>query len=98
MRGATDVGVARGGVDLISIHAPHAGRDRGDLICQRVRQISIHAPHAGRDIFVLPIGHVVSSFQSTRPMRGATIFSSTINQPKKISIHAPHAGRDRFSK
>ena len=34
------------------------------------------------------------TFQSTRPMRGAT--SSPLGQPKgaAVSIHAPHAGRD----
>ena len=36
--------------------------------------ISIHAPHAGRDISTNLASCSVSKFQSTRPMRGATIF------------------------
>ena len=34
---------------LISIHAPHAGRDLGSLVAADKQIISIHAPHAGRD-------------------------------------------------
>ena len=34
------------------------------------------------------------SFQSTRPIRGATIASGNIYQTQIISIHAPHTGRD----
>ena len=33
-------------------------------------------------------------FQSTRPMRGATLFPSSCRKWGNISIHAPHAGRD----
>ena len=33
----------------ISIHAPHAGRDRNLNHCYHHLPISIHAPHAGRD-------------------------------------------------
>ena len=33
-------------------------------------------------------------FQSTRPMRGATIGSCKRIPTKDVSIHAPHAGRD----
>ena len=34
----------------VSIHAPHAGRDRIIFIYQKLYYVSIHAPHAGRDI------------------------------------------------
>ena len=34
-------------------------------------------------------------FQSTRPMRGATLFPSSCRKRGNISIHAPHAGRDQ---
>ena len=35
---------------MVSIHAPHAGRDRrDDPVVMRV-DVSIHAPHAGRDV------------------------------------------------
>ena len=33
-------------------------------------------------------------FQSTRPMRGATILADTVSGVRSVSIHAPHAGRD----
>ena len=35
---------------LISIHSPHAGRDRVDRHCIDREVISIHSPHAGRDL------------------------------------------------
>ena len=58
----------------ISIHAPHAGRDgdpRGSRL--QARRISIHAPHAGRDGSKRRYFASESLFQSTRPMRGATL-------------------------
>ena len=56
--------------------------------------ISIHAPHAGSD------GHGLSCtipelvFQSTLPMRGATVKKWSFYPMQRISIHAPHAGSD----
>ena len=38
------------------------------------------------------------TFQSTRPMRGATILKRSPASQTWISIHAPHAGRDRLHK
>ena len=50
MRGATTVVTVQFlHTIIISIHAPHAGRDNNLLINNRIRKISIHAPHAGRD-------------------------------------------------
>ena len=37
---------------------------------------------------------IEQSFQSTRPMRGATSACSFKNDIHHVSIHAPHAGRD----
>ena len=56
--------------------------------------ISIHAPHAGRDDFSNASQVGGALFQSTRPVRGATVclFVMIINE--HISIHAPRAGRD----
>ena len=59
------------------------------------RPISIHAPHAGRDAVLLSSERLLSAFQSTRPMRGATTPSVSPVIVPLISIHAPHAGRDR---
>ena len=58
---------------MISIHAPRAGRDPSVLWLSHPIQISIHAPRAGRDrerIYVRLVAHL---FQSTRPVRGATL-------------------------
>ena len=74
MRGATKPSFPAPRPTMISIHAPHAGRDcRGSRLRGRCGQISIHAPHAGRDGLpcVTPTRPV--RFQSTRPMRGATV-------------------------
>ena len=82
--------------DMISIHAPRAGRDsRPALPGGVVRAISIHAPRAGRDLIPgaatpverhfnprAPCGarphprkhpRLLKKFQSTRPVRGATM-------------------------
>ena len=116
MRGATTYNEITCMLLQISIHAPHAGRDRpaGRLPYDHV--ISIHAPHAGRDgrpsstTFFgrnfnprAPCGarrrtrprlSLDRTFQSTRPMRGATAGLHHLLIPWVISIHAPHAGRD----
>ena len=118
IRGATpDVAVDGIGA-VISIHAPHTGRDGfsilspsssrtyfnprapygarlhfcvlfGFLVC-----ISIHAPHTGRDRKPQTISTLIKTFQSTRPIRGATFIQSSCCTTVSISIHAPHTGRD----
>ena len=57
-------------------------------------KISIHAPHAGRDLVFRILRVMLTQFQSTRPMRGATIHITYAGHYDDISIHAPHAGRD----
>ena len=49
MRGATTLDDLRGSGSLVSIHAPHAGRDSSNLLRGQGIRVSIHAPHAGRD-------------------------------------------------
>ena len=79
----------------ISIHAPHTGRDRQWLFdVLRSVLISIHAPHTGRDALCTKGGTTPGIFQSTRPIRGATMFFGMDDPGKLISIHAPHTGRD----
>ena len=56
----------------ISIHAPHTGRDAGEVRPHRSGAISIHAPHTGRDKLLLLFSFKLDKFQSTRPIRGAT--------------------------
>ena len=49
MRGATQNNPQVAQMIDISIHAPHAGCDRGSVLSAFIRSISIHAPHAGCD-------------------------------------------------
>ena len=62
-------------------------------LVQCLVDISIHAPLAGSDVTNGRIT-VLSQFQSTLPLRGATIRSHDINPILAISIHAPLAGSD----
>ena len=59
--------------------------------------ISIHAPREGCDVRVLC--HVSASdiFQSTHPVRGATVTVTHKVTQRLISIHAPREGCDLFS-
>ena len=56
-------------------------------------KISIHAPRAGRDSLRLQMP-LALKFQSTRPVRGATLRVGNLSLMENISIHAPRAGRD----
>ena len=82
----------------ISIHAPHAGRDSS------VARIEVVAPYfnprapCGARPVSMVLEFCQESFQSTRPMRGATEKSDASRRAKEISIHAPHAGRDRYQR
>ena len=58
--------------------------------------ISIHAPLAGRDYHLASIRAVYATFQSTHPLRGATLVGTNIFWIAYISIHAPLAGRDGY--
>ena len=79
----------------ISIHAPHTGRDFPAAHASATnRAISIHAPHTGRDEDGWALLTPDMVFQSTRPIRGATIDKIAKYYTKNISIHAPHTGRD----
>ena len=58
------------------------------------QMISIHAPRAGSDARQrINLKHSWQ-FQSTLPVRGATVFQSVCVVIKSISIHAPRAGSD----
>ena len=81
MRGATNGAVDVQFIGGISIHTPHAGSDGGFHRTNKRRSISIHTPHAGSDEQALSIFLFAISFQSTLPMRGATLnhFNNGIN-------------------
>ena len=56
----------------ISIHAPHARSDFLSPPEKTAQDISIHAPHARSDVRSSCLMSLISSFQSTLLMRGAT--------------------------
>ena len=62
--------------EIVSIHAPHAGRDRVYRCRCKCGKVSIHAPHAGRDssFFRLMLSYV--SFNPRAPC-GARRFQTS---------------------
>ncbi len=94
LRGATVPLPPQVQVLLISIHAPLAGRDPGTAHRSPMQTISIHAPLAGRDGIAIAGTLPEKTFQSTRPLRGATTPLPSPPSSLSISIHAPLAGRD----
>ena len=56
--------------------------------------ISIHAPRVGRDGNIVITCAAVVTFQSTRPVWGATVGDVNGFHALDISIHAPRVGRD----
>ena len=73
--GDDDDNVVYGGETDISIHAPRAGGDGGGIQFACIVHISIHAPRAGGDVRGLRRRLKKAAFQSTPPVRGATISS-----------------------
>ena len=59
----------------ISIHAPRVGRDQVSHVSDTGGGISIHAPRVGRDDSCLHACPLPKTFQSTRPVWGATMIS-----------------------
>ena len=93
VRGATRVPEGKPCIPKVSIHAPRAGRDHGEQQAENVSHVSIHAPRAGRDEQAAR-EHQKLTFQSTRPVRGATSSRNRLISSECVSIHAPRAGRD----
>ena len=94
--GATRLLIASGKLRRrISIHAPHAGRDPPRRLWS-LRRIPYFNPRApcGARLWTACTPARRSVFQSTRPMRGATMQRVQRGHDRVISIHAPHAGRD----
>ena len=57
--------------------------------------ISIHAPRAGSDPKTSISLYWLTEFQSTLPVRGATLYNGELVGVYEISIHAPRAGSDQ---
>ena len=94
MRGATASALEPLPTTPISIHAPHAGRDRSvPTFIAGILNFNPRAPCGARRFRTLGFSPI-TLFQSTRPMRGATPGQKDGPLSPLISIHAPHAGRD----
>ena len=78
----------------ISIHAPRAGCDYHKCGGQRTRSYFNPRTPCGVRPTSFSGEYVSSLFQSTHPVRGATIFAIHRGAFKRISIHAPRAGCD----
>ena len=91
LRGATNLHLLYGVFDVISIHAPLAGRDFEIPRFRVPSSISIHAPLAGRDVLFFSHAIVDALFQSTRPLRGATARLAAL--PTIMSNFNPRAPR-----
>ena len=82
---------------LISTHTPHAGRNQ-DISRQfstALLHFNSHAPCGAQLKKTSDAGSVLSQFQLTRPMRGATQRSFCRYALRLfISTHTPHAGRN----
>ena len=94
MKGATQASRSQGGVKNISIHAPNEGSDVITANTINKQIISIHAPNEGSDPNMLSLSLRFTKFQSTLPMKGATVCCPSYKRPYVISIHAPNEGSD----
>ena len=80
---------------VISIHTPHAGSDSSVRQClDHCINFNPHSPCGERLYQHASRLNAVHAFQSTLPMRGATIFGDYDFCSMGISIHTPHAGSD----
>ena len=94
MRGATPGQWLEWLCRRISIHAPHAGSDYGNMRQMETRSyFNPRSPCGERPVRFLPSSRIFE-FQSTLPMRGATFARLFFTPKQTISIHAPHAGSD----
>ena len=77
VRGATRGGVESGQHQSISIHAPREGCDQRTTGRAHIHRISIHAPREGCDPCWSTAYGMRVEFQSTHPVRGATVRAAT---------------------
>ena len=94
LRGATVLPVVILAAEGISIPAPLAGRDISFLLAPKARaNFNPRAPCGARRLRC-STGRYYCSFQSPRPLRGATVDFAAVDIRGPISIPAPLAGRD----
>ena len=79
---------------VISIHAPREGCDQKRAPAWTLLSISIHAPREGCDRCDTIGAGIAGGFQSTHPVRDATVKYTAYAFHIAISIHAPREGCD----
>ncbi len=97
VRGATLDQFVKRILVAVSIHAPRAGRDY--LAAdgpQAWKSFNPRAPCGARQVNA-SFATARAVFQSTRPVRGATMKLYLYGSFKAVSIHAPRAGRDTLA-
>ena len=79
-------------IEMVSIHAPRAGRDPGSTSAEQMRRcFNPRAPCGARQ--AMPkITTAAVKFQSTRPVRGATWAAEKIADGKKFQSTRPVRG------
>ena len=77
------------------MHAPGEGSDSTEESIEAMAfTVSIHAPGEGSDVRKDPRTVEKQLFQSTLPVKGATIIVGVQCKQKLVSIHAPGEGSD----
>ena len=81
-------------IDSISIHAAREGGDKFEVVSPMREGISIHAAREGGDVTLPLFIPMPERFQSTPPVKAATV--TELRDPRyiKISIHAAREGGD----
>ena len=77
---------------IISIHAPRAGGDGKKVDWDKYTDISIHAPRAGGDGEQVLNTVLKLAFQSTPPVRGATLNRQAMSFQKRFQSTPPVRG------
>ena len=74
--------------------APYGARRQLQEMLDNADDISIHAPHTGRDYTMVYVRIRPYTFQSTRPIRGATLYSPwTCGALADFNPRAPYGAR-----
>ena len=95
LRGTTNKRRAEQDKEAISIHVPLAGHDsKGWENEYEIENFNPRAPCGARRTTAMTLEPSAAKFQSTCPLRGTTMTSSTPLYINPISIHVPLAGHD----
>ena len=94
MKAATDRRRIEEGICQISIHAAREGGDWTLSDTLYKQRISIHAAREGGDCHGWEAAKNILEFQSTPPVKAATLIRESVILANAISIHAAREGGD----